>query len=226
MGFDVLSMIKSLGYLGVRSILFLESGVPFFFFMPGDSLLFTAGFLASQGILNIWILVGGGVVAAVTGNLVGYEIGRRVGMKLFAKGDTRFIKRQHLEMTQRFYEKHGKMTVIMARFMPIVRTFAPFLAGMVRMDYREFVVNTVVGAVLWVAGLCALGYLAGNLIPADKVDHYLLPIVLVIIVLSVLPSLHHLHKERKAMKSEKRSGEGEVCSEEADKKTARERDAA
>lgn len=197
MSLDPITLIKSLGYAGVWSILFLESGVPFFFFLPGDSLLFTAGFLASQGFLNIWLLVIGGLIAAVTGNLVGYEIGRRVGLKLFEKGDTRLLKRKHLEMTQRFYEKHGRMTIIMARFMPIVRTFAPFCAGMVRMDYREFMVNTIIGAILWVAGLCALGYLAGNLIPADKVDHYLLPIILVIIVLSILPSAWHLYKERR-----------------------------
>lgn len=203
MGFDVLQLIKTLGYLGVWSILFLESGVPFFFFLPGDSLLFTAGFLASQGFLHVGVLVVGGLIAAIVGNMVGYEIGRRFGMKLFSKGDTRFIKVAHLEMTQRFYEKHGRMTIIMARFMPIVRTFAPFLAGMVRMNYREFLIYTIVGAVLWVAGLSVLGYLAGNIIPADKVDHYLLPIVLAIIVLSVLPSLFHIHKERKAMRMEK-----------------------
>lgn len=207
MGFDLLKLITSLGYAGVWSILFLESGVPFFFFLPGDSLLFTAGFLASQGFLNIWILIAGGLIAAITGNMVGYEIGRRVGLKLFEKGDTRFIKRAHLDMTQRFYEKHGRMTIIMARFMPIVRTFAPFLAGMVRMPYRAFMVYTVVGAVAWVAGLCTLGYLAGNIIPADQVDHYLLPIVLAIIVLSVLPSFLHIHKERKAMKAEKDAAE-------------------
>ncbi len=207
MGFDLLKLITSLGYAGVWSILFLESGVPFFFFLPGDSLLFTAGFLASQELLNIWILIGGGLIAAITGNLVGYEIGRRVGLKLFEKGDTRFIKRAHLDMTQRFYEKHGRMTIIMARFMPIVRTFAPFCAGMVKMPYREFFVYTVVGAVAWVAGLCLLGFFAGRWIPAEQIDHYLLPIILAIIVLSVLPSLVHLHKERKAMKAEKDAAE-------------------
>lgn len=203
MALEPLTLIKSLGYAGVWSILFLESGVPFFFFLPGDSLLFTAGFLASQGFLNVWFLIGGGLFAAITGNMLGYEIGRRFGLKLFEKGDTRFIKRQHLEMTQRFYEKHGRMTIIMARFMPIVRTFAPFLAGMVQMPYREFFIHTVTGAILWVAGLCTLGYLAGNVIPADQVDRYLLPIILAIIVLSVMPSLLHIHKERKAMKAEK-----------------------
>ncbi len=201
MGLDPISLIKSLGYAGVWGILFLESGVPFFFFLPGDSLLFTAGFLASQGFLNIWLLTVGGLIAAITGNLVGYEIGRRIGLKMFEKGDSRFLKRKHLEMTQRFYEKHGRMTIIMARFMPIVRTFAPFCAGMVRMPYREFVVYSIIGAFFWVAGLCILGYVVGEMIPAEQIDHYLLPIIIAIIILSLLPSAFHFYKERKNNKA-------------------------
>lgn len=197
MGLDPLTLIKSLGYAGVWSILFLESGVPFFFFLPGDSLLFTAGFLASQGFLNIWVLTFGGLIAAITGNLLGYEIGRRTGLKLFEKGDTKFLKRKHLEMTQRFYEEHGRMTIIMARFMPIVRTFAPFCAGMVRMPYREFMLYTVIGAFLWVVGLTVLGLAVGEMIPAEQIDHYLLPIIVAIIILSFLPSAWHFYKERK-----------------------------
>ncbi|MCB9976780.1 MAG: DedA family protein [Rhodospirillales bacterium] len=213
MGLDPLTLIKSLGYAGVWSFLFLESGVPFFFFLPGDSLLFTAGFLASQGFLSVWILMLGGLAAAVAGNLAGYEIGRRIGMKLFAKGDTRFLKRKHLEMTERFYAKHGKMTIIMARFMPIVRTFAPFCAGMVRMNYREFIVNTLIGALLWVAGLCALGYKVGEYIPPEQIDHYLLPIIIGIIILSFVPSVVHVLRERRAMKREKAAEQEEDASE-------------
>ncbi len=213
MGLDPLTLIKSLGYAGVWSILFLESGVPFFFFLPGDSLLFTAGFLASQGFLNIWVLTLGGLVAAITGNLLGYEIGRRVGLKLFEKGDSRFLKRKHLEMTQRFYEEHGRMTIIMARFMPIVRTFAPFCAGMVRMPYREFVLYTVAGAFLWVAGLSFLGLVVGEMIPAEQIDHYLLPIIVAIIILSFLPSAWHFYKEKR--KSAGHTPVNSACSTEA-----------
>lgn len=195
-GIDVLALIKSLGYAGIWATVFAESGILFFFFMPGDSLLFTAGFLASQGFLNIWLLTGGCFIAAVTGNMCGYEIGRRVGLKLFAKGDTRLLKRKHLEMTQQFYERHGKMTLIMARFMPVIRTFTPFLAGVAGMPYPTFMIYTVIGAVLWVGGLCFLGLFLGNIIPPDHIDHYLLPIIVAIIILSFLPSLYHLYKER------------------------------
>lgn len=202
MGIEPITIIKSLGYVGVWSILFLESGVPFFFFLPGDSLIFTAGFLASQNLLNFWILVAGGLVAAITGNMVGYEIGKRFGLKLFAKGDTRFLKKKHLEMTRNYYNEHGRMTIIMARFVPIVRTFAPFFAGMVHMPYREFMAYTVAGACAWVAGLSLLGVLVGNLIPPDKIDMYLLPIIIGIIILSLVPSALHFYKEHKRNKAE------------------------
>ena len=194
---EPLSLIKSLGYLGVWGIVFAESGILMFFFLPGDSLLFTAGFLASQGFMNIWLLMGGCLAAAITGNMVGYEIGRRIGLRLFKRGDTRFLKRKHLEMTQNFYDRHGRMAVIMARFLPIIRTFVPFLAGVAGMPYRKFLVYTVAGAVLWVCGLCMLGFALGNIIPPEHIDRYLLPIIIAIIVISLVPSFYHLYKERK-----------------------------
>lgn len=200
MSLDPLSLIKSLGYLGVWSIVFAESGILMFFFLPGDSLLFTAGFLASQDFMNIWLLMGGCLLAAITGNMLGYEIGRRVGLKLFKNGDTRFLKVKHLEMTQAFYEKHGAMAVIMARFLPIIRTFVPFLAGVAGMPYRKFLSYTVIGGLAWVCGLCIFGFVLGHLIPAEQVDRYLLPIILGIIVLSLLPSLYHIYKEYKHRK--------------------------
>jgi membrane-associated protein len=196
MGIDIIPIIKSLGYAGVWGIVFAESGIIFAFFLPGDSLLFTAGFLASQDYLNIAVLIGGTLVAAITGNMLGYAVGKYVGLKLFAK-ESRFLKKKHLEMTQRFYAKHGAMAVIMARFMPIVRTFVPFLAGVVQMDYKKFMLYTVVGAILWVMGLCLFGYAFGKVIPEEHVDKYLLPIVVGIIIASLLPSLWHIYKERK-----------------------------
>lgn len=201
MSLDPLSLIKSLGYLGVWGILFAESGILMFFFLPGDSLLFTAGFLASQGYMDIGLLVGGGIFAAVTGNMLGYEVGRRFGLRLFKNGDTRFLKVKHLEMTQRFYEKHGRMTIIMARFLPIIRTFAPFLAGVAGMPYKRFLIYTIIGALAWVGGLCLFGLLLGNIIPPDHIDRYLLPIIIGIIVLSLLPSFYHIYKEYKLNKA-------------------------
>lgn len=197
LGIEIIPLIKSLGYLGVWSILFLESGLILFFFLPGDSLLFAAGFLASQGYLNIFTLTTGCFIAAVLGNMVGYEVGRRLGLRAFEGLEGRFIKRKHLDVTRAFYDRHGAMTVILARFLPIVRTFTPFLAGMVEMNYIRFMLYTVIGALAWAVGLTVLGFLFGQIIPPDQVDKYLLPIILAIIVLSVLPSLFHLRKEYK-----------------------------
>lgn len=205
MSIEIIPIIKSLGYLGVWGILFAESGLIFFFFLPGDSLLFTAGFLASQEFLNIWILSIGGFFAAIIGNIVGYAVGKYIGMKLFnLRPDhiiSRVLKRKHLEMTQRFYARHGAMAVISARFMPIIRTFVPFLAGLVQMDYRKYLSYSVVGAALWVFGLTFFGYFFGRMLPPDQVDKYLLPIILGIIILSFVPSVIHILKDRAEAKA-------------------------
>jgi len=201
MSLDPLSLIKSLGYLGVWSVLFAESGILMFFFLPGDSLLFVAGFLASQEHMNIWLLIGGGIFSAITGNMLGYAVGKHIGLRLFRNGDTRFLKVKHLKMTQNFYEQHGRMTIIMARFLPIIRTFAPFLAGVAKMPYKRFLIYTIIGALAWVGGLCLSGLLLGHIIPPDHIDHYLLPIIVGIIVLSLLPSFYHIYKEYRHSKA-------------------------
>ncbi|MCM2342965.1 MAG: VTT domain-containing protein [Alphaproteobacteria bacterium] len=195
MHFDIIPLIKSLGYFGVWGIVFAESGIIFCFFLPGDSLLFTAGVIAAQGFLHLGILALGCFIAAVTGNMLGYEVGKRVGLRLFKDGDRRFLKRKHLEMTQRFFDRHGKMAIILARFLPIIRTFTPFLAGVAQVPYRLFVLYSIIGALAWAVGLTVLGYFLGELIPAEQLDRYLLPIVLGIIVLSILPSAWHLYRE-------------------------------
>ncbi len=200
MHFDLLALIKTLSYWGVWGIVFAESGIVFCFFLPGDSLLFTAGVLAAQGFLNLAILAIGCFIAAVTGNLLGYEVGKRVGMRLFKNGDTRFLKMKHLKMTESFFERHGKMTIILARFLPIIRTFTPFLAGVARVPYRLYVIYSIIGALAWAVGLTVLGYFLGELIPAEQLDRYLLPIVLGIIVLSIMPSAWHIYREMQASK--------------------------
>lgn len=197
MHFDILALIKALGYFGVWGIVFAESGILFCFFMPGDSLLFTAGVLAAQGFLNIVILAVGCFIAAVLGNLLGYEVGKRVGMRLFKNGDTRFLKLKHLTMTQSFFIRHGRMAIILARFLPIIRTFTPFLAGVAQVPYKLFVLYSVIGALAWAVGLTVFGYFLGELIPADKLDRYLLPIVIGIIVASAAPSAWHIWREMK-----------------------------
>ncbi|OUC12631.1 MAG: hypothetical protein B0A82_21375 [Alkalinema sp. CACIAM 70d] len=196
------------GHLAIWAIIFAESGLLVGFFLPGDSLLFTAGFLASVRIdpqlvtsatvLNLSWLVLGCVVCAIVGDNVGYATGARFGRKLFQREDSRFFKRKHLVTAQNFYQKHGRMAIILARFTPIVRTFAPIVAGIGAMNYRTFLVYNVAGGMLWTLGLLFLGYNLGQVIGPEKVDQYLLPIIVAIIVVSFIPSLIHIYQERKA----------------------------
>ncbi len=190
--FDLISLIKTAGYLGLFGIVFAESGLLLGFFLPGDSLLFTAGFLASQGFLNIWYLVPLMFIGAVLGDNVGYAFGYKVGPMLFTREESIFFHKDHLEKAKLFYEKYGKKAIVLARFMPGIRTFAPILAGVGKMEYRTFMTYNLVGGSLWGAGMPLLGYFLGNTIPG--VDQYLLPIILLIIFLSILPSLVHIWK--------------------------------
>ncbi|HEY9598853.1 MAG TPA: DedA family protein [Cyanophyceae cyanobacterium] len=196
MHFDLPALIKSLGYFGVWGIVFAESGLLVGFFLPGDSLLFTAGFIASQGFLNIFVLIFGAFICAVFGDNVGYATGYRFGRRLFQREDSWFFHKKNLIKTQTFYDKHGKKTIVLARFMPIIRTFAPIVAGIGAMKYRTFMSYNLVGGFLWTVGITLLGYYLGQVIP--DVDKYLLPIVLVIIVISVLPSIIHLVQEHRS----------------------------
>src|SRR3989338_2670613 len=155
---DPAFLIATVGLLGVFAIVFAESGLFFGFFLPGDSLLFTAGLLASQGHFNVFILWIGATLCAIAGDSVGYAFGRRVGPRLFTKEDSFFFHKDHIHRTEAFYEKHGKKTIILARFVPIVRTFAPILAGIGSMEYRTFLSFNVAGGVLWSTLLIFLGF--------------------------------------------------------------------
>lgn len=187
-------LIQTLGLIGVFSIVFAESGLFFGFFFPGDSLLFTAGLLASQGHFNILLLCLGCAACAIAGDNVGYAFGKKVGPKIFSREDSFFFHKKHVERTQIFYQKHGKKTIILARFVPIVRTFAPILAGVGQMRYRTFVSYNVIGGILWSTLLVFLGFLLGSVIP--NVDRYLLPIVLLIIAVSFVPIVWEWIKSR------------------------------
>lgn len=200
MHLDLLNLIKSLGYLGVWAIIFAESGLLIGFFLPGDSLLFTAGFLASQNFLNIQLLIFGCFVGAVFGDNVGYATGFRFGRRLFQREDSWLFHKKHLITTQAFYEKYGKKAIVLARFMPIVRTFAPIVAGIGSMHYRTFMTYNLVGGLVWTAGISLLGFFLGQAIPAEQVDKYLLPIIAAIILISVAPSVLHVLKEYRANK--------------------------
>ncbi len=183
-------LIKTFGYLGITLVIYAESGLLVGFFLPGDSLLFTAGFLASQGYLHIALLIALTFTAAVLGDSTGYWFGKKIGPKIFTKEDSFFFRKSHIEKSKAFFQTHGKKTIILARFVPIVRTFAPILAGVGEMDYRTFIAYNLVGGALWTIGITAAGYFLGRLIP--DVDKYLLPIIGLIVLLSLLPAWKHL----------------------------------
>ena len=198
---DPIVIIKALGLAGVLFIVFAESGLFFGFFFPGDSLLFTAGFLASQGLLSPAWLFAGAFVAAVVGDSVGYAFGKKIGPKIFTKEDSFFFGKRHIERSERFYEKYGKKTIILARFIPVVRTFAPILAGVGNMSYRVFISYNVIGGLLWSVGVTALGYGLGAVVP--NAGSYITPIVVVIIVVSVIPPIREYLISRRKEEKEK-----------------------
>lgn len=188
-------LIRTFGALGVFLIVFAESGLLFGFFLPGDSLLFTAGFLASQELLNFPVLLVGIFLSAVAGDQVGYVFGRRVGPAIFRRPNSRIFKQRYVDQSREFFERHGAKTIVIARFVPIVRTFAPILAGVGHMRYRTFVTFNVVGAFIWGIGVTTLGYFLGSVIP--DIDRYLLPVIAVIIVLSLLPGIIEIVRHRR-----------------------------
>lgn len=195
---DVVSIIKIGGYLGLFLIVFAESGLFFGFFLPGDSLLFTAGFLSSQGYFSIVPLTILLFIAAVGGDAVGYLFGKKVGPKVFSRPQSFFFHPSHIDKTAKFFEKYGSKTILIARFVPIVRTFAPIMAGVGGMKYSTFAKFNMLGGFLWAVGLTVLGYVFGQNVP--NADQYVLPIVAVIIVISFIPPIWEYLKERKNSK--------------------------
>ena len=192
-------LIRTVGYLGVFAIIFAESGLFIGFFLPGDSLLFTAGFLASQGFFSLPLLLVGCFLAAVLGDSVGYTFGRRVGPRLFQREDSVLFHKKNVYKAQAFYEKHGAKTIVIARFIPVVRTFAPIVAGIGQMRYGHFLTYNLVGGLLWAVGVTLAGYFLGNAIP--DVDRYLLPIVVFIVLISVAPAAYHMLKDAETRRS-------------------------
>ncbi|OGZ08747.1 MAG: hypothetical protein A3D65_04045 [Candidatus Lloydbacteria bacterium RIFCSPHIGHO2_02_FULL_50_13] len=183
--FDIESIIKVTGVLGVAAIVFAESGLFFGFFLPGDSLLFSAGFLASQGFIPIVPLIVFAIIAAILGDSVGYWFGRKVGPLIFTRPDSRWFSQDRLRQAHVFFEKHGPKSIVLARFIPAVRTFTPILAGVGQMRYGKFLAYNVVGGLLWAGLLPALGYFLGAAVPGA--DRYISLIIIAIIILSILP---------------------------------------
>ncbi|MDO8579561.1 MAG: VTT domain-containing protein [bacterium] len=188
-------LISALGLVGVFAIVFAESGLFFGFFLPGDSLLFTAGLFASQGYLNISWLIIGVAIAAILGDSVGYTFGKRVGPALFSRDDSFFFHKKHAERARLFYEKYGVKTIILARFVPIVRTFAPIVAGIGGMRYRTFITYNIIGGMLWTLLLTLSGYFLGSAFPG--MSRYLHIIVVIIIFISILPIVFEWMKQRR-----------------------------
>ena len=189
-------LIRWGGYTVLVAIVFAETGLLAGFFLPGDSLLVTAGLLAgADGVLNLWALLGLLTLAAIAGDSVGYAIGYHFGPRIFAREDSRLFHKDHLRRTQRFYERYGAKTIILARFVPIIRTFAPTLAGVGRMRYRTFLIFNVVGGVGWVASMTLIGYFLGRAIP--DVMRYLHWLIAVIILVSFVPILREWHLARR-----------------------------
>lgn len=195
MNFELNEFIITAGYVGLFAIIFAESGLFFGFFLPGDSLLVTAGLLATQGFFRIEFLLPLLIIAAIGGDSVGYWFGNKVGPALFKKEKSLFFDKNHIQRAHAFYEKHGGKTIILARFMPIIRTFAPIVAGVAKMHYKSFLLFNVIGGTFWTASMLFLGFFLGRVIP--NVDKYLLPIIGVVIFVSILPGIFEGYRSYK-----------------------------
>ncbi len=192
--FDLQAFIQSVGLIGIGMVVFLESGILLGMFLPGDSLLFTAGILASAGYLGFMPLLVVTFVCAVLGHQVGYFTGRKYGPRIFSRPNSRWLNPEHIINAQKFYEKHGKKTIILARFIPFVRTLAPIIAGVGLMNYKTFITYNIIGGVLWAIGMSSLGYFLGSTVP--NIEKYIIPIIFVIVLVSVIPVLFRLlHKK-------------------------------
>lgn len=199
-GVDLVTLIGWAGIVGVAFVIFAESGLLIGFFLPGDSLLFTMGFLIHNGAIQTNLLLAILIVfiAAAAGDSVGYTFGRRLGPRIFKKQDARLFRQEYVVRAQHFYEKHGGKTIILARFIPIIRTFAPIVAGAGQMHYKRFLTFNLVGAFLWAAGVSSAGFFLGVWFTRMgwNIDHVLLPIIALIILVSILPPLIHILKDK------------------------------
>jgi membrane-associated protein len=194
---DPRALVQAAGYVGLTAIIFTETGLLIGFFLPGDSLLVTAGLLASQPEFGLNVYVMGFIlsIAAVAGDTVGYHIGRVSGPRIFSREDSLFFHKKHLIRAQEFYEKHGGKTIVLARFMPIIRTFAPVVAGVGNMKYRTFIAYNVFGGIFWVWSMLFTGYFLGSFIPG--IDKHIEKIIIVVIFLSILPGIIAWLRERR-----------------------------
>jgi membrane-associated protein len=194
---DLPTLIQWVGLIGLITIVFVETGLLVGFFLPGDSLLVTAGFLVSQGVFSgsatIWTMGAMLSVAAIVGDQVGFAFGAATGPRIFAREDSRFFKRRHLLRAQEFYQRHGGKTIVIARFVPVVRTFAPVVAGVAKMPYGSFIAFNIFGGLLWVWSMLLTGYYLGRLVPG--IEQHIDKVILGVIFLSILPGLYGWWRE-------------------------------
>ena len=207
---NVRELVRVGGYVGLTGIIFAETGLLVGFFLPGDSLLVTAGLLASQPEfgLNVWALGALLTVAAIVGNTVGYVIGKASGPRLFTRDDSLLFKKKHLYRAEEFYRKHGGKTLVLARFMPIVRTFVPVVAGMANMPFAAYTAYNVLGGVLWIWSMLLVGYFLGRAVPG--IDKYIEVMILAIVFLSVLPAIIAWWRDRAKTKAAAAAAPGAV----------------
>lgn len=199
----MLQMLGNYVYLGLIFIIFAETGLAVGFFLPGDSLLVVAGLFAAAGKLNLWVMLVTLFLAAVIGDAVGYYSGKKVGHAIFSRPKSRFFNPKHLQKAHAFYEKHGGKTIILARFVPIVRTFAPIVAGAADMRYRDFVFFNVIGGFLWVTSMLFAGYFLGGVVERAlgiKLEDHIDKVVIVVVFLSILPIIWEYIKARRENK--------------------------
>lgn len=189
---NVNHLIESGGLLLIAAIVFAETGLLIGFFLPGDTLLLTAGVFAAQGKLPIVWVIPLVIIASIAGNIAGYHIGKHGGKRIFKKRDGLLFKQEYAMRAEKFYESHGGKTVLLARFVPIIRTLAAVVAGIGHMEFATFMFYNVIGAILWGGGVTLLGYWFGSRIP--NIDHYILPVILLVSILSFGPVLYHLAK--------------------------------
>lgn len=192
---DLPALIKWAGYFGLTAIVFAETGLLVGFFLPGDSLLVTAGLLSAKGLFNVYLLGLLVNIAAAVGNSVGYFIGRSTGPRIFTRDDSLLFNKKHVFRAQEFYAKHGRKAIVLAQFMPIIRTFSPVIAGVGQMPYRQFLIISVLGTILWVWSMLFIGYFLGTYIPG--LDKHIELLVIVVVFISILPGIISWYRERR-----------------------------
>jgi len=206
--FQIIPLIQTIGLIGIFIFVFAESGLFFGFFLPGDSILFTAGVLASAHYFNVFILFLGCFIFAILGDSFGYFFGKKIGPRIFSKPNSFFWNKNNLEKTNHFFKKYGNKTITLARFVPVVRTLAPIMAGVGEMPYKTFFYWNVLGGLFWTLSMVFGGYLLGNSI--KNVDKYILPIVFIIVFLSILPILFQTISNLKKNKKSDSKKEGNI----------------